>query len=152
MVPAMVWLKDRDGRILQLNHRAASMSGLSVEEARGRLVSELFPEEAAMYAAEDREIFATGKPLPSIVEQAVDADGRVLWLQSDKVPCFGADGSVIAVMVMKHDISERRAAQESLRVLNEDWKRACASAPPNWRWRGTKPKRRTARSPPSRPP
>ncbi|MGV3572552.1 MAG: PAS domain S-box protein [Ramlibacter sp.] len=119
VVPAMVWLKDRQGRIMQINHRAASLSGLSVEEARGRLISELFPGEAEAYAREDRQIFATGRPLPSSVEQVRDADGRAMWLQADKVPCFGPDGSVVGVMVMKHDISERRQAQESLRELNQ---------------------------------
>ncbi|HEY8357621.1 MAG TPA: ATP-binding protein, partial [Ramlibacter sp.] len=119
VVPAMVWLKDAEGRVVQLNHRAASFCGMSVEQACGRLMTELFPLKAQEYSREDALIFSTGKPLPGRIEQVFDADGRALWVQTDKVPCFAPDGSIAAVMVMKQDITERAQAQESLRELNE---------------------------------
>lgn len=118
VVPAMVWLKDRNGRVLQINHRAASLSGLSVDEACGRSMADLFPDKAEEYASGDEKVFATGKPLLGVVERMQDGDGRTVWVQSDKVPCFAADGSISAVLVMKHDITERKEAQDSLRELN----------------------------------
>ncbi|HEY8358071.1 MAG TPA: PAS domain S-box protein, partial [Ramlibacter sp.] len=69
LVPAMVWFKDLEGRIVQLNSRAAAMTNLTVDTAVGRTVAELFPENAEAYAAEDREIVRTRQPLLGRIER-----------------------------------------------------------------------------------
>jgi PAS domain S-box-containing protein len=118
LVPAMVWVKDTEGRILQINQRAAGMSGLSVEQALGRDIAQLFPQNAARYAEQDRQIVRSGQPLLGMVEHSAGPDGSSLWFQSDKVPCFDENGKVAAVMAIKHDITDRKRAQDALRELN----------------------------------
>ena len=118
LVPAMVWFKDPEGRILQINKRAAAVTGLPISEAVGRNVSELYPEVAKDYPAEDREIIASGQPILNKIERARGLDGQELWLQSDKVLCRDETGKVTGLLVMKQDITERIRAQHEMRELN----------------------------------
>jgi PAS domain S-box-containing protein len=118
LVPAMVWFKDVDGRVLQLNTRAAAVTGLSVEQAVGRTIAELFPDKAVAYAEDDQDIIRTNQPSLGKIEKLVDADGGESWFQSDKVPFRDEDGKVRGIMVMKHDITERKRVQDALHELN----------------------------------
>ncbi|MEJ7930051.1 PAS domain-containing protein [Ramlibacter sp. AN1015] len=118
LVPALVWFKDTEGRVLQLNQRAAAALGMSVQDVIGQSISELFPDQAQAYAAEDRTIVRSKQPMLRIQERMVGPDGTEVWYQSDKVPFIEEDGTVGAIMVMKHDITERKHAQDALRELN----------------------------------
>ncbi|MFI4926315.1 MAG: PAS domain-containing protein, partial [Burkholderiales bacterium] len=118
LVPAMVWFKDLQGRILQINERAARGSGVAIRQAVGRHVSELYPHREQDYAAEDRMIIASGEPLLNHLERATSPAGEEVWLQSDKVPYRDETGNVIGVVVMKQDITERVRAQDTMRELN----------------------------------
>ena len=118
LVPAMVWFKDRDGRIVQINERAASGTGLGIRQAVGRNVAELYPHAGEEYAAEDRDILASGRPLLNKVERAISPTGEEIWLQSDKVPYRDESGNVIGFVVMKQDITERVRAEDTMREMN----------------------------------
>src|SRR3990172_5567288 len=45
-VPAMIWFKDKDGRILRANRNAAQSIGRTVEEAEGKSTFEFYPDKA----------------------------------------------------------------------------------------------------------
>jgi PAS domain S-box-containing protein len=117
MVPAFLWLKDTAGRVLHINRRAADLVGCTVEEAVGKSIAEMFPGQAAQYEAEDREMAATGVAM-SDMEQEHGPDGAVRWFQRDKVPCFDGEARVVAFMVMKQDVTDRKRDQDELRSLN----------------------------------
>lgn len=118
LVPAMVWFKDLEGRIVQINERAAHGSGLAIQQAVGRNVAELYPHAEQAYAAEDRKVVTSGEPLLNKLERATGPAGEEVWLQSDKVPYRDESGSVIGVVVMKQDITERVRAQDTMREMN----------------------------------
>ena len=46
-VPAMIWYKDRENKILRANQSAAESIGLSVEEVEGKSTFELYPSRGA---------------------------------------------------------------------------------------------------------
>ena len=117
-VPAMIWYKDRENRILRLNRAAAATMGLAVEEVEGRSVFEINPDEAEEYHRDDLEVIESGEPKLGIVEPLVTAEGRTKWLQTDKIPYLDEQGDIIGVIVFALDITERRELelqiQESL--------------------------------------
>ncbi|GAC1531142.1 MAG: hypothetical protein NVS2B4_10330 [Ramlibacter sp.] len=119
LTPAMVWFKDRDGRILQINRRAATFCGLSVEQATGLTASQVFLDRATALAQEDMDIIATGMPSLGRMERVPGLDGRTVCLQSDKVPCYDGDGRIVGIMVMKQDITERMQLHDSLQRVNQ---------------------------------
>ena len=118
LVPAMVWFKDCEGRILQINERAAAASGVTIEQAVGRHVGDVYRHWKYDHALEDGKIIASGAPLLNKLERATGPTGEEIWLQSDKVPYRDESGRVIGVVVMKQDITERVRAQDTMRELN----------------------------------
>ena len=63
-VPAMIWFKDKNNKILRINKAAAETMGMRVEEIEGKRAEELFPDEdAEKYLKDDVEVMNSGKPL-----------------------------------------------------------------------------------------
>src|SRR5215208_6943399 len=75
-VPAMVWLKDRDNRVLRVNRAAAESMGLAPEQIEGRSTYDLYPDEAAAYHQDDLAVIASRRPRLGIVEPLTTASGE----------------------------------------------------------------------------
>jgi PAS domain S-box-containing protein len=118
LVPALVWVKDIEGRVVHINQRAASHMGLSVADAIGHHITQLLPELGEENAQEDQQILRTGEPLLGKVHPSVTADGRECWFRSDKVPYRDGNGGIMGIMVMRHDVTEHKRVQQSLHELN----------------------------------
>jgi PAS domain S-box-containing protein len=119
LMPAMIWFKDTRNVILRVNQRAAETAGKSVAEIEGRPASETYPRDADRFHAEDLRVLQSGVPELGRVETLPGPDGAPLWVRTDTVPYFGADGAAIGVVVMAQDITERRRAEETLRESEE---------------------------------
>ena len=111
LIPAMVWYKDSQNRILRANRRAAESINKTVEEVEGQSTCDLYPEEAERYHQDDLAVITSGKPKLGIVEPYEIAPGQKRWVQTDKVPYRDAQGNVIGVLVFAQDITERRQAE-----------------------------------------
>jgi PAS domain S-box-containing protein len=123
LTPAMIWFKDTENRILRVNQRAADAAGLPVAQIEGRSASEIYPLEAAEFYADDLEVIQSGvAKLGSVVAMRA-GDGREWWAQTDKVPYCAPDGKVIGIIVMAHDVTARKHAEETLRRTAEEARR-----------------------------
>jgi two-component system, cell cycle sensor histidine kinase and response regulator CckA len=118
LTPALICFKDTNNRILRVNQRFAELMGRSVEEIEGKPSVELHPEDAAKFYADDLEVIHSGVPKLGISETIKDGAGNDVWLQTDKVPMCDKDGVVIGIVVMCQDVTERKQAEETLRLLN----------------------------------
>jgi PAS domain S-box-containing protein len=115
LMPAMIWFKDTNNRILRVNKLVADTAGLPVDEIEGRPTSEIYPKEAAKYYADDLEVIRTAEPKLGTIEMVQDAGGRELFVRTDKVPYCDRTGKVVGIAVMSQDVTEsRRSAAELL--------------------------------------
>ncbi len=117
-IPQGVFWKDRESRYLGCNAIIARHRGIeNAELLKGKCdrdFASLTPEQAEAFIRKDREVIATGRPQLGIIEQTTRADGSLRWLETNKVPLHDTDGNVIGVLGTWHDITERKAAQESV--------------------------------------
>jgi len=121
LVPASIWFKDTANTFLRVNERGARSVGRSVSEVEGKSTADVYPAEvAAAYLATDREIIRTGTPILGKIERRVDDMGEETWIQKDKVPYHDESGKVVGIVVMSHDITERKRDQDALRELNAE--------------------------------
>ena len=112
--PALMCMKDRDGRYRFANDRFLERYNLRPEQVLGRTDAELFPRRQALAAAaHDAEVLARGEPL-QYEERASMADGQRVSLVS-KFPVFDATGVVTAIGVVASDITDRRVTEQALR-------------------------------------
>ncbi len=116
--PGVVFWKDLES-VYQGCNRAFSLgAGVGEPEGiRGKTDLDLpwANTEAAGYRADDREVMSSGQPKLGIVEPQLQADGRTVWFNTNKVPLFAADGSVIGVLGASLDITEMRRLEEQYR-------------------------------------
>ena len=114
-VPAFIWYKDADNRILRLNRLAAESMGMRVEDVEGLSTYELYPDEATKYHQDDLEVIRSGEPKLGIVERLRTASGETRWVRTDKIPYRNTAGAVVGLIVFAVDISERVHAEAALR-------------------------------------
>lgn len=114
-IPALVWFKDRRGRILRLNRQSAELIGLPPAEIEGRDTREFFPEHADQYQLDDDAVFASGAPRIGIVEPIVDGHGRARWYRTDKVPLTVGGGSFDRLLALSIDVTDLVRAEERIR-------------------------------------
>lgn len=119
-VPAMIWYKDRENRILRANAPAAQSMGKSVEELEGCSTSDLYPDEAAQYHQDDLEVITSGVPKLGIVELLQTASGEKRWVQTDKIPYRDERNEIIGVIVFAVDVTERKKAEQALQQAHDE--------------------------------
>ena len=117
MMPAMIWFKDTENRILRVNQRVAETAGKPIGEIEGKPSAEIYPHEAAKFFADDLKVIQSRVPKLGIVETVRGRDGGEIWVQTDKVPVFDKDGKVIGIVVTAQDITGRTKADSALRIL-----------------------------------
>lgn len=113
-VPAFIWYKDSENRILRVNRAAAEIAGLAIEEMQGHASGEIYPEEADKYYQDDLEVIRSGRPKRGIIEPLRTATGSIRWVQTDKVPYQDESGRTLGVVVFAIDVTERRQAEAAL--------------------------------------
>jgi PAS domain S-box-containing protein len=126
-VPAFIWFKDTENRILRINRPAADAVGLPPEVIEGRPTSDFYPAaEAERYYQDDLEVIRSGQPKLGFVEPLTSGSGERRWVRTDKLPYRAADGRVIGVIVFAVDITERVQAEEALRQARDGLERRVA--------------------------
>jgi PAS domain S-box-containing protein len=123
-VPAYIWYKDRENRILRVNRLAAESMGLRVEDVEGRSTYDLYPDDAAKYHEDDLEVIRSGEPKLGIVETLLTAPGEKRWIRTDKIPYRNAQGEIVGVIVFAVDVSERMRSEEALQRAHEELQRS----------------------------
>jgi len=119
-VPAVIGVKDRDGRYTLANPTQAAFYGLKPEDLIGRTVEEFIePSYAALTQQRDAQVLESGQPLLNFEDPSDDSEGRPTTWYSTKVPLFDADGSTKGVLTISVDITERKRMEEALKESEE---------------------------------
>ncbi len=118
-MPDTIYFKDRESRFTRINRSQTQVLGLeSPEQAVGKSDADFFPAEQAQVALVDEQrILASGKGLISKTERIRRADGQFRWVTATKVPLRDGGGTVVGLVGMSRDVTERMMAENLLRVL-----------------------------------
>ena len=104
--PDAVFIKDREGRYLLLNHAGAVLAGRTVAEVLGLDDQEIFGSEgAATTQANDHWVMESNRP--QTVEEVLTAAGVTRTFSTTKAPYRDDTGAVIGVIGISRDITER---------------------------------------------
>jgi len=111
-----IFVKDLDGKYLLINEATAKLVGKPRESLLGKDDTYLFDPESAMQLMEsDRQIVKNGKV--KTIEEALTANGVARTYLATKGPYRNEKGEVIGLIGISRDISERKAAERSLRLM-----------------------------------
>ena len=127
-IPDHIYVKDLQGRYVldNLAHRNF-LNVKDLDRMIGRTVYDFFPEAlATIYHADDQSVIQTGKPILDREEPAVNSAGTMIWLSTSKVPLNSVTGPLMGLVCVSSDISERKQAEEKLRVFAAQLERSNA--------------------------
>ena len=141
-LPDHIFIKDAQSRFLTANAATVQTLGAkSLDDVLGKTDFDFLPRERAeKFRADEQAILQSGKPLLNGEELLIDAAGRRKWLLTTKVPYRDGTGTVVGLVGMSHDVTERKRAEEerdeSLRALraSEGQYRSLAEAIPQIVW------------------
>ncbi len=115
MFPDMVFVVDREERILHINTLAARSLGGKPEHFIGRRQSTLFgPQLGERHSQFIQQVFRTGEIV--VTETHQELHDAQIWIDARLVPLKTTGGEVGAVVGIIRDVSVRVRAQESLAV------------------------------------
>jgi two-component system, cell cycle sensor histidine kinase and response regulator CckA len=121
--PGVVFWKDKESVYLGCNRNFALGAGLTdSSEIVGKTDYDLpwAETEADAYRSDDRVVMESGTPKLNIVETQLQADGSVIWFDTNKVPLLDNNGKVTGVLGVSNDITKRKLAEEELKRSAEE--------------------------------
>ncbi|MDB5414087.1 MAG: hypothetical protein JWR10_2422 [Rubritepida sp.] len=117
-VPAMISATDRDGRLIFVNARQATLAGSTPAELVGHGAERILGgRRSTRSLAADAEIFASGLAVPGFEEELADSAGGSRTLFTTKAPLRDGEDRLVAVLTTSIDITDRKRAEEQLLYL-----------------------------------
>lgn len=115
-----IFVKDRSGRYILVNNAEASSHGMKPREMIGKTDADLFsPEIVEQIRSRDQAVFADGRH--QIYEQSfAGQDGSTRVFLIAKYPRRAAGGEVQGVIGIARDITDRKRAEEALRLARDE--------------------------------
>ncbi|MEI7894995.1 MAG: PAS domain-containing protein, partial [Myxococcales bacterium] len=107
-------------RCVRSNLALEALLGLPRHKVVGGVHEDFFPPgQAAIFAAQDREVISTGKALDLAEEPIRLVNGETRIYQIHKIPIAGPDGAVRFLLVAAEDVTRRHEAEVALRESQE---------------------------------
>jgi len=121
--PAVIYIKDREGKYLLVNSSYERLVSRPREQIIGTFDYEIFPEDIAKSTRDtDLEVLKKGKPL-ELDETALQADGMHHFL-STKFPLVDRKGEIYGICGIASNITERKKAERRLALTQTTVDRA----------------------------
>jgi PAS domain S-box-containing protein len=110
-----------DGVMRYVNSSGAAMMGLSPEKIVGLSVENLFSPTSAKEFRKNLDIVVSSKKhLRTDSKFRYLNQDQISWIDTHFVPQFGSDGSVIQVLAISRNITDRKQAELLLKHFNEE--------------------------------
>jgi PAS domain S-box-containing protein len=119
-IPAIINVKDRQGRFIIANPAQAEFFGRTPTDLVGRTIEEVAdPDYARLTRERDDEVMASGRRIANYEDPGRDKSGRTTTWYTTKVPLEASDGTITGVLTVALDITERKEMEEALRESEE---------------------------------
>ncbi len=111
--PVEIYLKDREGRYIEINKQFERLFNVEAAEVVGKLPEDVhYPELAERTRAQDLAVLQSGQTMAR--EEQAETELGHLVLHTVKFPVFDADGQISGVGAVVADVTEQTRARERM--------------------------------------
>ena len=115
---AVIYVKDLNGRFVLVNRKFEEVVGLPSQDIHGKTSFDLFPRNATIYHAGDREVFQTGNASETEEILTTDQGNRVFL--TTKSLLRNESGQPYALFAISAEITDRKKAEADLREVQTE--------------------------------
>ncbi|MEW6562535.1 MAG: PAS domain S-box protein [Pseudomonadota bacterium] len=131
-MPDLAWIKDMEGRYLACNPLFEKLFGASEAEIFGKTDFDFVDaEQAAFFRRKDAEAIAADAPCVNEEWVTFAEDGRRALLETTKMPLRDAQGRILGVLGVGHDITERKQMEHTLVEREREFRSLAENLPDN---------------------
>lgn len=118
--PAVIYLKDPDGRYLMVNRGFEELFGLGRDDVLGRADHEFIgvKEAADRFRQGDLEVIERREAMQS--DERLFVEGKPRWYVTVRFPLFDRRGEIRSTAGILTDITDRKEAEFAMRKLNDE--------------------------------
>ncbi len=118
-IPDLIWLKDKESRFIAVNTAFGAACGFKAEELISKTDFDIWPKDLAeKYRADDMQVMESGMR-KQLEERLLDAQGKVLWIETIKTPLYRDDGVIAGTVGIARDITDRKRTEGELNNSRE---------------------------------
>lgn len=129
-IPDLIWLKDTDGVYLACNPMFERFFGAKETDIIGKTDYDYVGRELADFFREnDRKAMDAGRPTSNEEWITFADNGQRAFLDTIKSPIYDADGTVLGVLGIGRDITERNLAEQVLQASEKRFRAIFDQAP-----------------------
>lgn len=116
----LIYFKDKNGKYVIVNKAFEQMFALAREKILGKNDAEILPADLALQCiASDAAALRELRPT-TIEETLVTSNGKKVVFETIKAPVFGPDSSLVGLVGISRDITQRKKTEEELRNLVQE--------------------------------
>lgn len=120
-IPDLVWMKSPDGVFIGCNKTFELLFGAKEADIIGKTDYEFVPKEIAdLFRENDRKAILAGKPTSNEELLTFADNSHQAYIDVVKTPTYDASGTLIGVLGIGRDITERKLAEKTLHDSRED--------------------------------
>lgn len=115
-LPDRITYKDKQSKILRINHAKAAKFRMSPEEMIGKTDYDFFSKEHADKAfQEEQELIRTGTPILDKEERTVFANGDINWASTSRIPFRNELNQAVGMFIVTQDITRLKKAELTIK-------------------------------------
>ncbi len=127
--PALIFVKDKNGRFALVNKAMAETIGRPIKEIIGKTDFDFFDlEQAKQYAEQDQEVLHTAQAKQFPLETIQDKHGHSRHFLTTKYPVFDAAGAVNQILGVVIDVTSLFEAEMALQHREEEYQQIVDTA------------------------
>jgi PAS domain S-box-containing protein len=117
--PAVIYVKDNQGRYVLVNSQAAALLHTPRDQLRGKTDYDFFsPEQVQVFREHDRQVLEAGTAV--VFEESATLGSQLHIYSSLKFPIRSSSGMPEAVCGISIDVTEQKHAEDALRKAQEE--------------------------------